>query len=84
MTEIKKNLMGGIQSVHAINPRLAFSLFMKKPPGARDAHLFFNDVKKCFRGSRTDLVDLCVGYIRILSQDGDFDSAKKLVELAIK
>lgn len=84
MTDIKKSLLGGLSSVQAINPRVAFNLFMKKPPGVRDAHIFFNDVKKCFRGSRQDLADLFVNYIGVLADDGDMVTAKKLVELALK
>lgn len=84
VTSIKKSLLGGLASVQAVNPRVAFAAYMKKPPGIRDPHQLFNDIKKCFRGSRNDLADLFVSYIRLLAQDEDYRSAEELMKLALK
>ena len=46
--------------------------------------MFYNEVKKCFHGTRNDLADLLVSFVKTLADDGDFNSAKKLLELAMK
>lgn len=57
---------------------------MQKPAGVRDAHVFFNNIKRTFRGARSDLADLLVTFVRQLSKDGDMASAQILINLALK
>ena len=57
---------------------------MQKPAGVRDAHFFFNNIKRTFRGARSDLADLLVTFVRQLSKDGDMASAQILINLALK
>ena len=83
MTQMKQGLLGGLTPGQQA-PSLAFVVFMRKPPGVRDAHLFFNNVKRAFRGSRSDLADLLVTFVRQLTKDGDMASAQTLINLALK